>query len=68
VTLNGVPGAGLQVSLQREDTGQAQNGGAPMGRGGRGGGFTMGLGGNTATVAASGRFTLKDVPAGNYRL
>lgn len=65
VTLNGEPGKGLQVELSRiDDSGSANNGGG--GRGGRGmGGFGRSQRG---TVASSGKFEIKDVPAGQYRL
>jgi protocatechuate 3,4-dioxygenase beta subunit len=59
---NGVPGAGLQVELQRED------GSAGLDRGGPGGRGMWGARTQQATVAASGRFRIEAVPAGTYRL
>jgi hypothetical protein len=70
---NGVPGAGLQVELAREDAGttadtgnnNGNRGGGPGGPGGRG---MWGNRTQQATVAASGNFRIEDVPAGTYRL
>ncbi|MBL8727277.1 MAG: carboxypeptidase regulatory-like domain-containing protein [Planctomycetes bacterium] len=72
---NGAPGAGLQVELTREDSGATADtgngdangprGGGPGGPGGRG---MWGNRTQQATVAASGRFRIEDVPAGTYRL
>jgi hypothetical protein len=69
---NGSPATGFQVELSRiDDTGavaEQRNGRGPGGgMGGRGGMF--GGGGTFQTaVASSGRFSIKDVPAGTYRL
>ncbi|MBK8095699.1 MAG: hypothetical protein IPK26_01245 [Planctomycetes bacterium] len=72
---NGNPATGFQVALSRTDetaaagnTANTEPGGG-RGRGGRGGPF--GGGGSRsfqASVGPSGRFSIGDVPAGNYRL
>jgi hypothetical protein len=69
---NGSPATGFQVELSRVDANGANNnannnGGGRGPGGGRGGMFG---GGRTfqAAVANSGHFSIKDVPAGNYRL
>ncbi len=65
---NQTAGAGLQVELQRNDENGAS--GAPGGGRGRGAGGGFPGFGRTfqATVAASGRFTIANVPPGLYRL
>ena len=69
---NGTAAVGFRVELTLVD----ENGGAQQGRGGRGGGPGGGRQGGPfgggrsfqATVASSGNFAIKDVPAGSYRL
>ncbi len=69
---NGTPATGFQIELTVVD----ENAAAGNDRGGRGQGGGMGgrggmFGGGRsfqAAVASSGRFSVKDVPAGNYRL
>ena len=62
VSLNGEPAKGLQIELSQQGDGGNQGG-----RGGRG--MMAGFGRNLrATVANSGRFEIKDVPAGQYTL
>lgn len=68
---NGRPGAGYQIELTRvQEEGNDNNGMRGMMGGGRGGPMAMMGGGRSfqAAVASSGRFTIKDVPVGNYRL
>ena len=74
---NGTPATGFQIELVRQDeTGATANnnpiggrgpggGGGPGGRGAMFGGFGRSFQG---AVAQSGRFSIADVPAGNYRL
>jgi len=66
---NQAAGAGMQVELQRNDE-NGTSGGPRGGDRGRGmGGGLPGFGRTfQATVAASGRFTIADVPPGLYRL
>ncbi len=64
---NGNPGRGLQVelaSLENANAGDNQGGGMFGGRGGRG----MFGRQQQATVDANGRFEIKQIPAGQYRL
>lgn len=76
---NGAAATGFQVELSAiDDGGSGTNGTTGNDRGGRGQGGGPGMGGRggmfgggrsfQAAVASSGRFTIKDVPAGNYRL
>ncbi|MBX3462070.1 MAG: carboxypeptidase regulatory-like domain-containing protein [Planctomycetes bacterium] len=67
ILLNGVAGAGLSVELTRVDDGNSAARDDRPGAGGRGmwGGFGTA---QQTTVAASGRFHLEGVPAGDYRL
>ena len=70
VTHNGIPAAGFQVTLRRQDNGDpAAQANGRGGRGGRGGGGGGG-GGNdfTAAVSSSSHFTITEIPAGNYLL
>lgn len=68
---NGSPGVGLQVELVRVEAnggdGTNDNRGGPGGPGGRGMWGNFGRS-QQATVAASGRFKIDNVPAGDYRL
>jgi hypothetical protein len=67
---NGAAGMGFQVALRRTD----ENGAAGRSIGGRGpgGGMFGGMGGGMrefrAAVGPSGRFVIRDVPAGQYEL
>jgi protocatechuate 3,4-dioxygenase beta subunit len=70
---NGAPATGFQVELARADDGAADAGSRDPRTGGRGEGGGRGLMNAMrrsfqATVAASGQFTIRDVPAGAYRL
>ncbi len=70
VMLNGEPAKGMQVELTQQ-SGNNNGGGNTPNQGGRGGrgGMMGGFGRNLrATVANSGRFEIKDVPAGQYSL
>jgi hypothetical protein len=67
---NGNAGAGLHVELTARDAnGASRQAEAPRGPGGPGGRFFENFGRSfQATVAASGRFTIENVPAGDYLL
>lgn len=64
---NGSPANGFRVELRKQaDAGSAPDTGGRGGRGGRG--FDFFSRSLSATVSATGEFTIKDVPAGSYDL
>jgi protocatechuate 3,4-dioxygenase beta subunit len=64
---NGEPAVGFRIGLQRHDGNDPALPPGAGGRGGRGGPGRMGMQ-LDATVGATGRFTIENVPAGSYRL
>ena len=68
VSHNGAPATGFRVELRRQQNGDPPAA-SPFGGGGRGRRMAGFFGGrHQATVQASGRFAIEDVPAGTYTL